>query len=64
MSYNPRLVGKILLMCLQPAEQGGENLVAKNADVMSNLPADLRDTFAKKGGIRCAQVWELFRAVL
>ena len=41
-------------MCLQPAEQGGENLLARNADMLPNLPPSLLDTFEQKGGIRCA----------
>ena len=52
MSYNPRPVNKIMLLCIEAAERGGENLVAKNSDVLSSLPQSVLDSFEEKGGVR------------
>ena len=58
MSYNPRPVNKIMLLCIEPAQQGGENLVAKNQDVVDYLAqhTDVLEDFEKKGGIRSVTV--------
>ena len=54
LSYNPRPVNKILLLCLEAAEQGGENLLGRNADVTSYLAPATLHIFEQKGGVRCA----------
>ena len=52
MVYNPRPNAKILLLCLQAAEQGGENLLAKTAEVTSRLSHATLQAFRENGGIR------------
>ena len=52
LSYNPRPVAKLLLLCLQAAERGGENLLARNADVTNCLAPSTLHRFNEKGGIR------------
>lgn len=52
LSYNPKPVNKILLLCLEAAEQGGENLLGRNADVTNYLAPATLHTFEQKGGVR------------
>lgn len=52
MSYNPEPNSKIIFMCLQPAESGGENLLAKTADFTSQISAATLQRFNNKGGVR------------
>ena len=52
MSYNPEPNSKIMFICLQPAESGGENLLAKTADFTSNMSEATLQRFDTKGGVR------------
>ena len=54
MSYAPTPISKVLLLCLRPAEQGGESLLARNTDVLQRLPKHVLKTFERKGGVRRA----------
>lgn len=54
MSYNVRANKKIMLLCLRAAEKGGENLLARNADMTSHIPDAILQKFENRGGIRCA----------
>ena len=56
LSYNPRPVNKILLLCLEAAEQGGENLLGRNADITSYLAPATLHAFEQKGGVRCVSL--------
>ena len=62
MAYNPQPCKKIMLLCLQPAEKGGESLLARNIDATSNLSKSLLQKFEQKGGVRCGVDEELFHA--
>ncbi|KAK9798209.1 hypothetical protein WJX73_006483 [Symbiochloris irregularis] len=52
MSYNVRASKKIMLLCLRAADKGGENLVARNAEVTSYIPPEILQKFDDRGGIR------------
>ena len=52
MSYNPQTPAKVILICLQAAENGGENLLAKTADVTAGLSITTVRSFNDNGGIR------------
>ena len=54
MSYAPTPISKVLLLCMNPAEQGGESLLARNTDVLQKLPEHMLKTFEQKGGVRKA----------
>lgn len=52
MSYNPRPAARISFFCVQPADDGGESLLARNADLAALLPPDYERRFAERGGIK------------
>ena len=52
MSYNPRPNSKIILLCLSAADKGGENLLAKTADVTAFLTPGTLQAFDDNDGVR------------
>lgn len=52
LSYNPRPALKLMLLCLKAADEGGENLLARNADVTKFLSPSTIQRFHAKDGVR------------
>jgi hypothetical protein len=52
MSYNPCVPRRLGLVCLQPAPEGGETLLARNADLTEVGPQALLDFVRAHGGVR------------
>jgi Taurine catabolism dioxygenase TauD, TfdA family len=52
MSCNPRSPDVFALMCLQDAQEGGESLLARNADLTQRLPERVREFVTTHGGVR------------
>ena len=52
LSYNPKPVMKLMLLCLKAADEGGENLLARNADVTKFLSPSTLQRFYVKDGVR------------
>ena len=51
-SYNPRPYTKIMLLCLHAAARGGENLLARTADVTAHISPETLQRFDDNGGVR------------
>lgn len=52
MVYNPRIPRRIALVCGQPAAVGGENIIARNADITKVVSAEIQDFVRAHGGIK------------
>jgi len=51
MAYNPKPAGKIAFFCLQDAEEGGETLLARNADLTKCVRKEIQEFVRSHGGI-------------
>jgi hypothetical protein len=50
--YNPHVPRRLGLVCLQPAAEGGETLLSRNADLTEVGPQALLDFVRAHGGVR------------
>lgn len=51
MAYNPKPAGKIAFFCLQNATQGGETILARNADLTNCVGKEIQEFVRSRGGI-------------
>jgi alpha-ketoglutarate-dependent taurine dioxygenase len=49
LSYSAKWPGKIFFSCLQPAQSGGETLLADSREILRNMPVAIRENIASKG---------------
>lgn len=56
-SYNPLVPRRIGLLCLEPALQGEESLLARNADLTAAGPPELMEFVRQHGGLRYTRVY-------
>lgn len=51
MAYSPNPMGKIAFFCIQPAEVGGETILARNKEFTAILPQEMLDYLREAGGV-------------
>ena len=56
-SYNPTVPRRIGLLCLTPAEHGGESLLVTNRDLTAAGPPELLDYVREHGGLQYTRVY-------
>lgn len=57
MSYHTEPPQRASFFCLQPAQQGGEDLLCSNHDIYKLIPQDIVAKFAAKGGVKYTRAY-------